>query len=95
MANTRGTRRQKRLATDLRRRRHPCCICRQPIDYTLEWPDPRSFSVEHVRSWHDYPALREDPTNLDAAHLSCNTSKGDGVRSNRLTGQIGNTSRQW
>lgn len=95
MANTRGSRRQKRLAANLRAQRRPCCICRQPIDYSLQWPHPDSFSVEHILPWSTHPHLREDPSNLDAAHYSCNSSKGDGVRSTRLTGQLGDVSRQW
>lgn len=57
-------------------RRRPCCICSQPIDYTLDYPHPQSFSVQHIKAWHTHPELREDPSNLDAAHLSCNSSEG-------------------
>lgn len=95
MAKSRGSRRQKQLAANLRRQCRPCCICRQPIDYTLQWPDPDSFSVEHIRPWSDHPHLREDPSNLDAAHLRCNSSKGDGAHSNKLTGQLGQPSHDW
>lgn len=95
MAATRGSRRQKRLAANLRRQHRPCCICRQPIDYTLQWPDPQSFSVEHVLPWSTHPELREDPANLDAAHLGCNSSKGDSLRNTRATGQIGQPSQDW
>lgn len=76
-AGRRGKRWQ-RLKANVRMRRRPCCICGQPIDYTLMHPDPGSFSVEHIKSWHDYPHLREDPANLDSAHLGCNGSKGKG-----------------
>jgi 5-methylcytosine-specific restriction endonuclease McrA len=86
----RSGRRWKRLRAEVKARRGPCYICRQPIDYGLEWPDPGSFSVEHIRSWHDYPHLREDPANLIAAHLGCNSSKQD-----RVMPTLGETSEAW
>lgn len=87
----RSTRRFRALSRNLKAQRRPCCRCRQPIDYSLAWPDPSSFSVEHIKSWHDHPELREDPANLDAAHLSCNSSKGKGEGKPTL----GTTSRDW
>lgn len=86
----RGTRRWRRLKAEVRARRLPCVICQQPIDYTLEWPDSGSFSVEHIRSWHGNPHLREDPANLTAAHLGCNSSKQD-----RTLPSIGDSSETW
>jgi len=87
----RGTRRYRQLRANLRLQRRPCCICHQPIDYTLDYPDPDSFSVEHVHDWATHPHLREDPTNLDAAHLRCNTTQGR----HRPRPGIGATSRDW
>lgn len=86
----RSTRRWRRLKAEVKARRGPCFLCHQPIDYTLEWPDSGSFSVEHIRSWHDYPHLREDPANLAAAHLGCNSAKQD-----REVPSIGETSEDW
>lgn len=74
-AGRRG-RRYERLKANQRAKRLPCCVCGQPIDYALSWPDPGSFSVEHRKSWHEHPELREDPANFDSAHLGCNSSKG-------------------
>lgn len=54
----------------------PCCICGQPIDYTLSYPAPWSCSVQHLRSQRDFPKLRWDPSNWGPAHLDCNTSEG-------------------
>jgi 5-methylcytosine-specific restriction endonuclease McrA len=87
----RSTRRFRRLAADLRAQRRPCCRCGQKIDYTLTHPDPGSFTVEHLKAWSTHPELREDPANLDAAHLGCNSSKGnsDGAPT------LGSTSRAW
>jgi hypothetical protein len=92
MVAGRSGRRWKRLCAEVRARRLPCCRCGQAIDYSLEWPDPASFSVDHypiplsVR-----PDLAEDPANLSAAHLHCNQSAG-----NRSPAPgIGATSTAW
>ena len=88
-AGRRGSR-WVRLKAEVRARRRPCCLCGQVIDYSLAWPDTGSFSVQHLKSWDDYPHLREDPANLDAAHLGCNTSAG------KTPGPaIGATSEAW
>lgn len=89
-AGRRG-KRWERLKANLRMQRRPCCICHQPIDYTLEWPDPGSFSTQHIKDWKNHPELREDPGNLDAAHLDCNSSEG----TNGPKPEIGATSEAW
>lgn len=87
----RSSRRFRRLAANLRAQHRPCRHCGQPIDYALAHPDPASFTVEHIKPWSTHPELREDPTNLDAAHLACNSSRG-----NRDTPPgLGTTSRRW
>lgn len=88
-AGRRG-KRWERLKAEVKARRGPCCLCQQPIDYSLSWPDPGSFSVEHIKPWHDYPHLREDPANLAGAHLGCNTSK-----KRREPAAMGETSEAW
>jgi hypothetical protein len=72
----RSTRRWRQLKAEQRAKRLPCCICGQRIDYTLQHPDPGSFSVQHKRDWHSHPELREAPANLDSAHLGCNSAAG-------------------
>jgi 5-methylcytosine-specific restriction endonuclease McrA len=50
-----------------------CHICGQPIDYTLEWLDPRSFVVDHV-----VPLAKDGAdhiSNKRAAHRECNSKK--------------------
>jgi 5-methylcytosine-specific restriction endonuclease McrA len=79
-----------RLKAEVRARRRACCLCGQPIDYSLQWPDPGSFSVQHLKSWDAHPELREDPANLDAAHLGCNTSAGKTPKPS-----LGGTSEAW
>jgi 5-methylcytosine-specific restriction endonuclease McrA len=69
----------------------PCFHDGQPIDYDAKWPDPNSFSVDHLKSWRDHPDLREDPANLVSAHLRCNQSKGAGD----IKPGLGNRSEDW
>lgn len=87
----RSSRRFQRLKANLRRQRRPCCICHQPIDYSRRWPDPKSFTVEHLKPMSTHPHLAEDPANLDAAHYSCNSSRGN----RRPPPPLGQTSRNW
>ena len=52
-----------------------CVLCHQPIDLTLAWPDPMSFSIEHLDSrshgGSDWLA------NLRPSHLTCNSGRGN------------------
>ena len=81
----------RRRVTDIvRARRRPCCICGEKIDYSLTWPNPRSFSVQHVISRKVRPDLTFDPTNCDSAHLDCNQSLGEQTQ---ITERV--TSRRW
>jgi hypothetical protein len=65
------------MAADLRARREPCCLCGQPIDYTLPRNDRWSFTVAHGYSVKTHPALARDPDNIrGAAHRACNSSAG-------------------
>ncbi len=89
-AGRRGSR-WRTLVANQRAKHQPCYMDGQPIDYTLEWPDPNSFSVDHIKSWIDHPELREDPANLASAHLKCNQAKGKGA----APVTIGLTSEEW
>lgn len=74
-----GRRAQRALATVKARGRAegaPCVVCHQPIDYSLEHPDPESCSVQHLRSQRDFPQLRWLESNWAPAHLVCNQSAG-------------------
>lgn len=63
----------RKLRTQVRARHERCCRCHQPIDYTLTWPDPDSFSVDHYpHPLSTHPQLAHDLANLHAAHLVCN-----------------------
>lgn len=67
---------QQRCAAIVRSWRRPCCICGERIDYGLRWPNPRSFSVQHLIPRSVRPDLTFDVLNMDAAHLDCNKSQG-------------------
>lgn len=54
----------------------PCCICKQSIEYSLEYPHPQSCSVQHLKSRKLHPHLTWDRTNWAPAHLDCNKSAG-------------------
>ncbi|MFD7109169.1 HNH endonuclease [Streptomyces microflavus] len=52
-----------------------CQLCRLPIDPDVAWPHPESPSVDHV-----IPLSRGGThalSNVQSAHLGCNSSKGD------------------
>ncbi|WP_309054528.1 HNH endonuclease signature motif containing protein [Streptomyces sp.] len=54
-----------------------CGLCRLPVDPGLAWPHPMSASVDHILplSQGGTHAL----TNVQCAHLSCNSRKRDRV----------------
>ena len=68
--------RWKRIAKAQKAKHLPCYHCGQPIDYTLKWPHPESFSADHLKPWVNNPSLRYDPGNVVSSHLLCNQSKG-------------------
>jgi 5-methylcytosine-specific restriction endonuclease McrA len=85
-------RRWRRIKAEVRARRSACCRCGQRIDYTLAYPDPDSFSVDHYpHPLATHPHLAEEPTNLAAAHLRCNQAAG----SRGVTPSLGNPSESW
>jgi len=87
----RSGRRFTRLKAEQRAKQLPCHRCGQPIDYSLQWPDPNSYSYEHKIPLSLAPHLAEDPSNGASSHLRCNQSAG-----NRDTKPgLGTTSRQW
>lgn len=50
-----------------------CGICGEAIDYSLKWPDPRCFVVDHI-----VPLARggaDTLSNKQATHNDCNSKK--------------------
>lgn len=52
-----------------------CQLCFQPIDLTLDYPNPMSFSIDHIVpvSLGGTHKLK----NLQSAHLLCNSKRGN------------------
>lgn len=68
----------------------PCCLCDQPINYTLPSTDPNGCTVQHVKPRSLFPHLTWDPTNWAPAHWLCNNHQ-----KNKLDLGLGTTSRDW
>lgn len=77
MADDRSSHLMKELKARQRAKRLPCFLCGQAIDYSLVYPDPMSFSYEHIKPWSTHPELRFDPGNGASSHLDCNKRRGD------------------
>lgn len=51
-----------------------CHLCRKKVNRLLEWPAPKSPSLDHLVPLSE--GGTHDPTNVRLAHLVCNTRKG-------------------
>ena len=81
----------RKLCDNQRAKREHCWICKQPINYTLDYPDEESFSVDHFHPRSTHPHLAEEPTNLRSAHLRCNKARGD----REVKPGLGDVSQTW
>jgi 5-methylcytosine-specific restriction endonuclease McrA len=52
-----------------------CQLCHEPIDLRVTWPDPMSMSIDHKIPRSKGGTHTID--NLQSAHLSCNSHRGD------------------
>lgn len=59
-----------------------CGICAKRVDMDLEWPHPKSPSQDHIVPLTKGGA--HDPSNVQLAHLGCNSSKGDRAANDQL-----------
>ena len=64
---------RKRARATIAKTRAACHICGEPINYTLKWPDPMCFVVDHVIPLDKGGADSAD--NLAASHARCNSTK--------------------
>jgi 5-methylcytosine-specific restriction endonuclease McrA len=76
MGRGENTRLWRQIAKTQRAKGLPCFHCGQPIDYSLKWPDPGSFSADHLKPYVTNEELRYDPGNVVSSHLRCNQKKG-------------------
>jgi len=77
--------RTRRLRRAVQKLALPCWLCDQPIDLSLDYRDPMSFTSDHV-----VPiavAMRNGATQAVAlrgeirpCHRSCNSARGDGTK---------------
>lgn len=54
-----------------------CLLCGRPIDQQLKHPSPFAATIDHI-----VPVARDgsdDVSNLQTAHMACNSSKGDAL----------------
>lgn len=63
----------------IRRGQPPCALCGEPIDYTLKYPDPGCYVVDHILPVIKYPELEHELSNKQPAHNKCNRDKWDTV----------------
>ena len=82
MTAPRSTGAYQKARAELRTLGLPCWVCRQPIDYTLRWPHPGSFTADHVIEL-DRGGDLTDPANLRACHARCNIRRGNYYRQGR------------
>ena len=71
----RNTTQRDRDRAAIRRHRPPCGICEGEIDWSLRWPDPMSYVVDHV-----VPLAKgglDVLENKQASHAACNRAKSD------------------
>lgn len=64
---------QKANHATIKRLRLPCAICGEPIDYTVKYPHPDSFVVDHI-----VPLAAggtDHITNCQPTHRRCNSAK--------------------
>ncbi|OKH78217.1 hypothetical protein EB75_28150 [Mycobacterium sp. ST-F2] len=68
---------KRKFRTECQERADDCWLCFRPIDYSLEYPHPESFSVDHAVTVKARPELADDYHNFRPAHLVCNQMRGD------------------
>ena len=71
--------RNKRIAM-ARSRAEPCCLCGQPIDYTLKGIDPWGPTAEHHNAVKTNGKVVVPLEELGVAHLTCNSRSGGALR---------------
>lgn len=59
--------------TTIARHKPNCAICGKAIDYTLKWPDPWCFVVDHIMPLKR--GGRDTLSNKQPAHNTCNSTK--------------------
>ena len=71
----RGGHRWRKVRERVKRSQRVCWICGNEVDLDLDYPDPMSFSVDHVVPLA-HGGKGDDYANCRASHLACNQSRG-------------------
>ena len=90
---TRNTATRDRDRRAIARTKPSCHICGEPIDYTLAYPDPWSFTVDHI-----HPIAKGGADTLDnkaAAHFRCNRAKWHRTEDDFKPPRTFVTTREW
>ncbi len=100
MSATRSTTTRDRDRRTIARCKPPCALCEQPIDYTLKYPDPLCFTVDHITPIGRNPTperiLELDVlSNKQPAHFACNRDKWDKVEGSGDAPRTFVTDRTW
>lgn len=53
-----------------------CWLCTRAIDYSLKYPHPESWSLDHAKTVKEAPELIMDIGNWRSSHLDCNQRRG-------------------
>ena len=94
----RNTATRDRHRAAIARTKPPCYLCGQPIDYSLKWPDPWCFTVDHIVPL-DSASTPEERRALDvignkrAAHWTHNRAKGARVDGGPVVRRSGSLTR--
>ena len=80
-----------KFRADCARTNAECHLCQDVIDYRLQHPHPQSFSVDHIVTVKENPALLMDINNLAASHLDCNLCRN----SDEIPLALGSASEVW
>lgn len=94
----RDTYRWRQIRAAIRAATGLCPRCGQPLQPALQWPHPLSTTAGHIIPVVDAPTLADNPSNVRAEHLACNSADGARITNSRRRGQVASeliTSPDW
>ena len=91
MATSRNTTIRDRHRATIARGKPACALCGRPIDYSLKWPDPRCYVVDHIIALEQ--GGLDVLENKQAAHHTCNRDKSDRIDGGPVLRRSGSLTR--